>query len=64
MRIFILIMAWVYRFQIARFLGRAFRTAGDYLRRISEEKEAERARAREYAGPHGGFEGRDGRRPF
>ena len=64
MRILILIMAWVYRFQIARFLGRAFRTAGEYLRRVSEEREAEKARAQDYAGPHGGFDASDGRRPF
>ena len=63
MRILILIMAWVYRFQIAYFLGRAFRVAGEYLRRLSERHEAERARARDYAGPHGGFD-TDTRRPF
>ena len=46
MRIFILIMAWVYRFQIARFLGRACRVGGEFFRRLSEEKEAERAHRR------------------
>ena len=63
MRIFILIMAWVYRFQIARFLGRACRVGGEFFRRLSAEKEAERAQAQDYAGPHGGFDA-NSRRPF
>ena len=56
MRIFILIMAWVYRFQIARFMGRAFQTASEYCRRVSAAREAEKARAQDNAGPHGGFD--------
>ncbi len=63
MRIFILIMAWVYRFQIARFLGRTLRVGGEFFRRLSEEKAAERAQAQDYAGPHGGFDA-NGRRPY
>ena len=63
MRIFILIMAWVHRYEIARFLGRTLRTGGEFFRRLSEEKEAERAQAQDYAGPHGGFD-TDSRRPF
>ena len=63
MRIFILIMAWVYRFQIARFLGRTLRVGGEFFRRLSEEKAAARAQAQDYAGPHGGFDA-NGRRPY
>ena len=63
MRIFILIMAWVYRFQIARFLGRTLRVGGEFFRRLSEEKAAERAQAQDYAGPHGGIDA-NGRRPY
>ena len=56
MRIFILIIAWIHRYEIARFLGRTFRTAGEYFRRLSEQKEAERTQAQDYTGPHGGFD--------
>ena len=63
MRIFILIIAWIHRYEIARFLGRACRVGGEFFRRLSKEKEAERAQAQDYAGPHGGFDA-NSRRPF
>ena len=68
MRIFILIIAWIHRYEIARFLGRTFRKASDACRRLSAERAAEReteeARARDYAGPHGGFDTDAGGRPY
>ncbi len=62
MRIFILIMLWANRIRIARFLGRTLGIVGEFFRRVSEEREAERAEAQNFAGPHGGFDTNERRR--
>ena len=63
MRTLVIIMLWVYRRQIAGFVRCVSHAASDAWRRTEAQRDAEAARARDYAGPHGGFDA-NSRRPF
>ena len=56
MKIIMLAVLWIYRRPIGRFLRAGSRFVGDYISRASAEREAEKEKEQDYAGPHGGFD--------
>ena len=56
MKTIALIMLWVYRRQVGRFLLAGSRFVAEYCERLSAEREARKADKEDHAGPHGGFD--------